>query len=292
MAKLSVVIITHNEEKNILRCLESVKPIADEIIVVDSMSSDNTVRMCRESSCRVFQREFDGYGTQKQFAVDRSSNDWVLSIDADEVVTEELQEEINHLLGRKPPPDNPNKEQPPSDLTQPEQPPLDLPQPGEEPSRIPDPGSVSGLPAAFLIPFSLYYMGRFLRHGGVGNESHLRLFDRTKGGFTTVPVHEGIQVNGTTGMLKGRIIHFSYRDISHHLEKIDTYTSRAAEGNRITGKSFSRINAVFKFPVVFFIYYIVKFGFLDGYPGFIWSFMAAVHSTLKIAKTIELSSKP
>jgi glycosyltransferase involved in cell wall biosynthesis len=254
MPKLSVVIITRNEEKNILHCLNSVKGVADEIVVVDSMSADNTPEICRKFGCNVFSREFDGYGSQKQFAVDKASNDWVFSIDADEVVSEKLQNEIN-LLFRQGPAD---------DIAHP----------------------------AYKIPFSLCYMGRILRYGGVGNEFHLRLFNRTAGKFTTVPVHEGIEVKGTWGVLKGKIIHHSYRDISHHLEKINTYTSQAAEGYQRRGKSFSKIWVALKFPTSFISYYFVKRGFLDGHPGFMWSFLAAVSATLKVAKTIELSRKP
>ena len=261
MPGLSVVIITHNEEHNILRCLESVKPVADEIVVVDSMSDDRTPAICRDFGCRVFSREFDGYGSQKQHAVNQACNDWVLSIDADEVVSEELQNEIIQLFGNNPAP------------------------------RIPYPASVNAH-AAYRIPFSLYFMGRILSHGGVGNEFHLRLFDRTKGAFTTVPVHEGIEVNGPVGSLKGRIIHYSYRDISHHIEKINTYTSQAAEGYKNKNRSFSKAWAMFKFPASFISFYLLKGGFLDGYPGFIWSFLAAVYATLKVAKTIELTRKP
>jgi len=94
MTKLSVVIIAHNEEGIIQHCLDSVKQIADEIIVVDSNSDDRTVEICRTNGCKVFHRAFDGYGTQKQFAVDQAINDWILSVDADEVLTKELQKEI------------------------------------------------------------------------------------------------------------------------------------------------------------------------------------------------------
>jgi len=261
MPKLSVIIITRNEEHNILRCVDSVRPFADEIVVVDSMSTDRTAQICREFGCKVFSREFDGYGSQKQFATDQASNDWVLSIDADEVVSEELQHEIYHLFYDPPESEIPNPK-----------------------SEIPHP--------AYQIPFSLYFMGRLLRHGGVGNEFHLRLFNRTKGGFTIVPVHEGIEVKGSVGILKGRIIHFSYRDISHHIEKINTYTSQAAKGYQEKGKSFSKTWAVLKFPASFVSFYFIKCGFLDGYPGFIWSFLVAVYSTLKVAKTIELTTKP
>ena len=135
-------------------------------------------------------------------------------------------------------------------------------------------------------------MGRLMRYSGTGKEYILRLFDRTKGRFTTVAVHEGIEVNGIAGMLSGQLIHYSYRDISHHLEKSNAYTSLAARDYHSRGRSFSKTWAAFKFPISFFTFYIVKRGFLDGYPGFMWSLLAAVYATLKVAKTIELNRKP
>jgi len=252
MPKLSVVIITFNEEANILRTLESVKPVADEIVVVDSMSSDQTADICRTFGCKVFQRVFDGYGTQKQFAVDQASNDWVFSVDADEVVTGELQEEINGMFSGK----------------------------GQNTSDAPShPG--------YLVPRSLYFMGKILRHSGTGREAILRIFNRTRGRFTTVAVHEGIEVDGVPGALKGHLIHYSYHSISHHVEKINTYTSLAAREYNDRGKSFSKPWVALKFPTSFISFYFIKRGFLDGYPGFMWSFLAAFYATLKVAKTIE-----
>jgi glycosyltransferase involved in cell wall biosynthesis len=260
MAELSVVIITRNEEENIRRCLASVKPVAAEVVVVDSGSVDRTAEICREAGCRVFYREFDGYGMQKQFAVDQAKNDWVLSIDADEVLSPGLQQEINTLMNKM--------------------------------TSSPFVGGVSSPePVAWSIPFSLYFMGRILKHGGVGNEYHLRLFNKKRGGFTTVPVHEGIEVNGVISKLIHPVIHYSYRNISHHIEKINIYTSQAAEGYVKRGRRFSKLWVVVKFPTSFFAFYFVKRGFLDGYQGFMWSFLAAVYATLKVAKTIELNSR-
>jgi len=294
MPKLSVIIIAHNEEQNILRCLESVKPVADEIVVVDSMSTDQTARICNDFGCKVYQREFDGYGTQKQYAADRATNDWVFSVDADEVVSEELRDELKEMFedgGHRVTGSQGHR------VT------------GSQGHKVTGSQGYSTTQslnhsvtqslnhsfaqyAGFNIPFSLFFMGRILRHGGVGNEVHLRIFDRTKGGFTRVPVHEGIEVTGAVGSFHGRIIHYSYRDISHHLDKINTYTSQAAEGYRKRGKSFSGIWAALKFPTSFISFYFIKLGFLDGYPGFMWSFLAAVYATLKVAKTIELEQKP
>jgi glycosyltransferase involved in cell wall biosynthesis len=256
MPKLSVVIITFNEEANILRALQSVKPIADEIVVVDSMSTDRTVRICTEFGCRVIQREFDGYGTQKQFATDQASHDWILSIDADEQITDELQKEIRELF-----------------------------------SDLKDPTSGGIRHPAYRIPRSIHFMGRMLNHSGVGKEFLLRLFDRTKCRFTNVAVHEEVEVQGSAGKLQGLLIHYSYRDISHHLEKINTYTSLAAEDYISRGRSFTKFCFIMKFPATFISFYILRGGFLDGYPGFMWSFLAAVYATLKVAKTIEQSKK-
>jgi len=250
MQKLSVVIITHNEEYNIDRCIESIKDLANEIVVVDSMSTDRTVEICNSYNCRLTLRPFEGYGQQKQFGVEQAVNNWIFSLDADEVVTDELKQEIRNLLQNE---------------------------------TVPY--------AGYNIPFSLFYMGKILRYSGTGNEYHLRLFDRNRGRFTEVKVHEGVEVKGPVGTLKGKVIHYSYRDLVHHLQKINTYTTQAAEGYTAKGRKFSKAWVAFKFPVSFFIFYILKRGILDGYPGFLWSFFAAFYGSVKVAKTIEMREK-
>lgn len=250
MPAISAVIIARNEENNITRCLDSLKSFAAEIVVVDSMSTDQTAAICRNFGCRVFHREFDGYGNQKQYAVDQAFNDWVLSVDADEVISPALQDEISGLSKA-------------TELT------FD----------------------AYIIPFSLVYMGKILKHSGVGNETHLRLFNRRKGKFTTTPVHEGIVTTGSTGRLRNRILHYSYRDIRHHIEKINTYTSQAAVGLVKKGKHYSGLGIALKFPLSFFTHFIVKGGILDGFPGFVWSWLSAFYASLKLAKTAELQRK-
>lgn len=97
MNKISAVIITYNEASRIKATLENLQ-WCDEIIVVDSHSTDQTVEICQSYHCKVFLKKFEGYGTQKQFAVACASHDWILSIDADEIVTKELQEEIKNLM--------------------------------------------------------------------------------------------------------------------------------------------------------------------------------------------------
>jgi glycosyltransferase involved in cell wall biosynthesis len=249
MIKLSAVIITKNEERNIPGCLEALKEVADEIVVIDSGSADRTRELGEAAGCRVIPHDFEGYGQQKQFGVDSASHDWILSIDADERLTPGLIAEIRSLK------------------------------------------EAGFTKAAYNLPFRLVYLGRIMKHSGTGNEKHIRLFDRRQGRFTQVSVHEGIEVIGSIGELKGTVLHYSYRDLFHHLEKINTYTSQAAEGYAAKGKRFPKCWPALKFPVSFFTFYILKGGILDGYPGFMWSFLAAFYGSLKIAKTLELTKK-
>src|SRR5210317_2112906 len=95
--KISCVIITFNEEENISRTLNSVK-WCDEIVVVDSGSVDKTIKISKEYNCKIYPKEFNGYGEQKRYAVSLASNDWILNIDADEVVSDELSDEIINIF--------------------------------------------------------------------------------------------------------------------------------------------------------------------------------------------------
>ena len=101
MEKVSVTIITKNEEKNIARCLESVR-WADEIVIVDTFSTDRTVEICRRFTDKVFEENWLGYGPQKNLCAERASNRWVLNVDADEVISTECAEAIQKLLSSKP----------------------------------------------------------------------------------------------------------------------------------------------------------------------------------------------
>ena len=94
MVKISAVVITYNEEKNIERCISALQKVADEIVVVDSYSTDKTVGICEKLGCEVSQNAFKGYGSQKQYAVDKTVNNWMLVIDADEVLSDKLIDEI------------------------------------------------------------------------------------------------------------------------------------------------------------------------------------------------------
>lgn len=250
MHKLTITIITLNEEDNIRRCITSVGDIASEIIVVDSFSTDSTPVICRELGCTVIQKEFTGYGKQKQFAVDSATNDWILSLDADEEISETLRNSISKLLSKE-----------------------------------------EILFSGYKIHRRLFYLGRVMKHSGLGKEKILRLFNRREGHFTDAPVHEEIVIGGPAGFLEGDFFHHSYKNLEHQIQKTNRYTTFAAVENIRKGKHYPKIWAVFKFPVTFFTVYILKGGILDGYPGFYWAYLAAHYASLKIAKTIELQRR-
>ncbi len=250
MTGLTITIITYQEERNIGRCLEAVGGLAGEILVVDSFSTDKTAEICESHGCRVIRREFRGFADQKQFAVNEAKNDWILVLDADEVVTEGLKNEIAALLQQE---------------------------------TIPFCG--------YEIPFFLFYLGKIMHHTGVGNEYKPRLFNRKSGAFDPTEVHEKFTLKGRAGRLKGRIIHYSYSDLQNQFDKSNNYTTLGARQNLQNGKRYHKLWVVIKFPVTFLIYFFIKGGFLDGYPGFMWSFIAAFNSTIKIAKTIEMTTR-
>ncbi|MFI5350501.1 MAG: hypothetical protein ACHQ2Z_13215, partial [Elusimicrobiota bacterium] len=124
---------------------------------------------------------------------------------------------------------------------------------------------------------------RTLRWGGLGSESHVRLFRRSKSRFVGGALHEGIQVDGTEDRLKGAIVHEPYKNVSEYLEKLDRYTSLAAEKRFAAGRRFSCWRHLI-LPWEFFARAVLKLGFLDGFPGLVWAGLSAFHSWLKYVK--------
>jgi glycosyltransferase involved in cell wall biosynthesis len=245
MQDISSIVITFNEERNIRRCLESVRPFSAEIVVVDSGSTDRTTEICREFTPRVFTHEWLGYGRQKRLAMEKSTCPWVFSIDADEEVSPELREEI---------------------------PALDFRANGYE------------------MPRKVWYLGRWIEHSGWYPGYILRLFNREHGRFTDEIVHEYVHVTGKTGRLKNDLYHYSYRDISHHIRKVNDFTTLTArkmfEEGRTGGALESGLYPFFEFLNV----YLVKRGFLDGLAGLTISTLHAYYVFLKYAKLYELTS--
>src|SRR3989344_1136119 len=96
--KLTSILITKNEEANIKRCLASIKDISDEIIIVDSGSTDKTLQIAKSFNAKIINKSFDNFASQRNFALSKAGNDWVLSLDADEEISQELREEISKAI--------------------------------------------------------------------------------------------------------------------------------------------------------------------------------------------------
>ncbi len=285
--KLSVVIITFNEEANIGRTLESVQPlVADgkgEIIIVNSGSTDRTVEIAMSFGAKVFVEEWKGYAAQKNSAIDKATGDWILSLDADEELEQKLSSELAWLLEAIP---EWHKHGFPVDDD-----------PGSKELR--DRGTAYGLDEedlnGFWIARKNFYLGRRVRFGGFWPDSKLRFFRRRTGRFEIRAVHEDVRVSGVTNaMQQGALIHHSYPTLSDYIEHMNRYSSLGAEMvvAKKNGKvRFSVINIVLR-PLATFIYnYFFRLGFLDGREGLLLHLYHAAYVSWKYAKAWELSRK-
>jgi glycosyltransferase involved in cell wall biosynthesis len=259
---LSVVIVTHNEEANIGRTLQSVKPLTSdgrgEIIVVDSGSTDRTVEIAKSFGAKVFVEEWKGYAAQKNSAIDKASGDWILSLDADEEVSRELAATLAESL------ESVNS--------------------GSSPK--PFPRDLNG----FCFRRRNYFLGKWMKHGGFWPDRKLRLFRCGCGKFERRSVHEVLKVQGKIWMMNGDLIHHSYPTLSDYIEHMNRYSSLGAEMVVAKGKvGFSLINVVLR-PLLTFVYnYIFRLGFLDGQEGLLLHLYHAVYVSWKYAKAWELS---
>jgi glycosyltransferase involved in cell wall biosynthesis len=239
--KISAVLITFNEEKNIRRAIESVA-WADEILVVDSVSGDRTREIAESLGARVLVRKWLGFSGQKQFAVDSAANDWIFSLDADEKVSVELKEEILRLK------------------------------------------SSAEIADAYKIPRLSFYMNRAIRHGGWYPDWQLRFFNRRKGKWKDVLIHESIEMqqDARVEKLEGDILHYSVENAAQHHRMIgERYAPLAAQRMFEDGKRASRAKIFFAGFFAFIRAYFLKLGFLDGVAGFCIARFAAHHAFLK-----------
>jgi glycosyltransferase involved in cell wall biosynthesis len=245
---LSVVIVTKNEEASIRRCLESVK-WADEVIVLDSGSTDATFRICHEYTPHVHETDWPGFGPQKNRALERATGDWVLSLDADEWVTPDLRDEILNVISR------------------------------------PDGAT------AFRVPRLSSFCGRFMRHSGWWPDYVTRLFRRGAARFSDDVVHERVIAEGKTSTLREAIMHETFVDLDELLQKMNNYSSLAAQEMRHGGRKAGLAGAVLRGLWAFIRTYFLRGGFLDGREGFMLAVATAEGTYYRYAKLMLLDKK-
>ncbi|HVO17679.1 MAG TPA: glycosyltransferase family 2 protein [Anaeromyxobacter sp.] len=248
MPSLSAVIVTLNEEKDIARTVQALS-FADEVLVVDSGSTDRTVELCQSLGARVLFHAFQGYGAQKRWSVEQAAHDWVLALDADEVVSPELGRAIRALLDA-----------------------------GEPPC------------AAYRICFPTVFMGSPLRHGPMSQRWKIRLFDRRRAAWSPARVHELVQADGPVGEVEGIALHYTTRDLSDGLQKLDHYSTLAGAELFRRGRRRGLLLLLLTFPAQFLRHYLLQRNFRNGVPGMAWSTLSALGSVMKHLKAWELET--
>ncbi|MCX2678545.1 glycosyltransferase family 2 protein [Galbibacter sp. EGI 63066] len=225
MNKLSVIIPTLNEELFIKDAILTAS-FADEIIIIDSYSTDKTIELAKKHPVKILQREFDDFSSQKNYAIDKASYNWIFILDADEKIPSALKKEIQQVLQKE------NKN------------------------------------VAYEVLCSHIFMGKRMKYSTFKNEWKLRFFNKEFCKYGKKLVHEDMVINGTTGRLKNHFDHYTYRSFDHFISKKNKYAWLQAEEYYKKNKKPSFYHFVIKPSFRFFNQFILRGGFLDGFPGF------------------------
>lgn len=245
---LTVVSIVYNESENIDRFLSSIYQLANEIIIVDSFSNDQTKEIClRYPNVHFFEKKFEGYGSQKNYALDLCSGDWILFLDADEIPDDRCKENIMKIVKN----------------------------------------SSFSKYDVYAIKLDSIFLGGSIRYGGWGDSYRERLFRKGAGEYSNDIIHERFVTEKRIGKLSGKISHYTYRNINHHIDKINRYSQMMAEKMVSSGKKPSVFKIVMSPFFSFTKTYFLKFGFLDGVKGFYCSNTVAYYTFLKYLKVYE-----
>lgn len=244
--KISACVIAFNEERKIRRCLQSLT-WCDEIIVVDSFSTDRTLEICREFTDRVYQHEWLGYVGQRNLVREMSNYPWILFLDSDEEVSPALRDEILAEF-----------EQGTNDYV------------------------------GYEFPRLVYYLGRWIRHGEWYPDVKLRLFKKEFGRTEGQEPHDRVSVNGAVKRLKNPVWHYTYDDITDHVNTLNRFSSIGAQQKFVHESPFRWTDLFFRPMFRFIKGYILRRGFLDGSHGFVIALMSAYGAYLKYAKLWEM----
>lgn len=254
MPQLSVVIITFNEEKNIGRCLESIQGIADDVVIVDSFSTDATESISKKYAVNFISRKWEGYSDTKNFANAQAKHDWVLSLDADEALSEELKKSI--LKAKV--------------------------EPGLKTYKF---HRLTNYCGSWIKHCGWYpdtkirvFDRRITKWEGIIHEK--LVID-----FSPIDSAQGDKLEMTKGiLLNGDLLHYSYYSKEQHYAQTEKFSTLAAQNMFAKGKKVSALK-MYLSPIVKFISdYIIKLGFLDGAAGYTICRISAYTSYLKYKK--------
>lgn len=305
--KLSVALAVFNEESNLGDCLESIKSIAQEIVIVDGGSTDKTVEIAMRYGANVIRTDNPPiFHINKQKALDASQGKWILQLDADERVSKELAEEIAEIV-------NLSEIELRGYRVKDEKKRLTFEKHEEllraREGRI---GNDSGEVAAFFVPRANYFLGSFLRHGGVYPDGTIRLVRNGLAKFGLKDVHDQMEINGMVRWLNNELIHIADPNFARYLARSNRYTSLQAQHWMVAhekgsssampksaiqgqpGKSWIDIVKWFGWePLKTFLkIYVRHKGFLDRFPGLVWAVYSGMHVATSYVKYWEtLDSK-
>lgn len=252
MKKLSVVLAVYNEEENLGRCLESVRQLADEIVIVDGNSTDKTVEIAKKYKAKIIftANSETHFHVQKNMAIDAATGEWILQLDADEIVSPELSSEIMSIITRS--------------------------------------SAVNG----YWMNRKNWFLSRFLTKGGQYPDPTLRLYRRGKGRLPARDVHEQAVVEGETGHLKHDLLHYRDRDLKNYLLRNNRYTSLLAEQFAVSHLSINPISFIlylFIKPIQEFLWiYIRHRGYVDGSAGLIFAFFSGLRFAIAYIKYLKI----
>lgn len=272
--KLSVAVATYNEENNIGDCLESVKDIADEFVIVDGLSTDKTVEIAKRYGAKVINtKNHPVFHINKQKSFEESTGDWILYLDADERVSKSLSQEILKVINM----DNIEIEKYQKSLRNEKL--------FERHKKLLEKrdgliGNENSPYVAFFFPRLNFFLGNFLKYGGVYPDGVIRLFKKQMAYLPAKDVHEQMVVKGRVGWLQNNLLHYDSPTFSRYIQKNNRYVSLITDQFRQekVGKNLGQfINYMFIKPIWWFLLTQIRHkGILDGLPGIIFSFFSAL----------------
>ena len=267
MTDITVIILTKNEEKNIEKCIASAHQIAERILVIDSGSTDATVTLAKENGADVFYHEWPGHAAQFNWALDNCEikTTWVFRLDADERISEALATEINDRL------------------------------------KAADSNSIDG----FEMRWRIYFMGKWIKHGGTHKPYFLRLFRYGKGRVENKLMDEHIIVKGKVEKLDNDLIHYDYKGLDAWLSKHIWYSNLELQmyqtqsdtigGNEVQKRKrgfYYKLPLFLRARIYYWYRYYIQLGFLDGKEGKILIYLQSYWYRFVVdAKICEMENK-